>query len=161
MLEKLHDGWEVEEKTCIMDQKLNLKVTLWMKNREKSLQSGWKTKDEKMKKKWNDKFFHSKTSKTFKALQLPWMLLDLWKCGQRLQGKCDLNFLFIWKLCSWSFFSPRQLEFNLTIEMKSSCPKKASQDPPFLRWFYEMNPLKFVHYGGRGHLRKKMAIETN
>ncbi len=49
MLENLHDGWKVEKKkTCIMDEKLNLKVTLWMKNRGKVRQM-----DEKlMMKKW-------------------------------------------------------------------------------------------------------------
>jgi hypothetical protein len=127
MLEKLHDGWEVKGKTYIMDEKLNLNVTLWMENREKV----WKMDEKLMMKKWSDKFFHSKNSKAFKALQLPWMLLDLWKCSQCLQGKCDLNFFFIWELCSCSFFSPRQFDFNLTIEMKSSYTKKASQDWPF------------------------------
>ncbi len=46
MLEKLHDAWEVEEKTCIMDERLNLKVTLWVKKREKVCKvdekKGWK-----------------------------------------------------------------------------------------------------------------------
>lgn len=35
-----------------------------------------------------------KLLKLFKALQLPWMLLDLWKCSQCFQRKCDLNFFF-------------------------------------------------------------------
>ncbi len=59
MLEKLH-GWEVEEKTCIMDEKLNLKVTIWMKNRGKVCKMDQKIRMKKWKI-WDDKFFHSKT----------------------------------------------------------------------------------------------------
>jgi hypothetical protein len=73
----------------------------------------------KEKRKRNDKFFHCKTSKTFKALQLPWMLLDLWKCSQRHQGKCDLNLLFIWKLSS--------CPFSLLGNLSSTWPWKWSQ----------------------------------
>jgi len=65
MLEKIHDGWEVEEKTCIIDEKLNLKVTLWMKNREKVCKMDEKLRMKKWKKKWDENFFHLKTSKTF------------------------------------------------------------------------------------------------
>lgn len=56
MLEKIHDGWEVEEKTCIIDEKLNLKVTLWMKNREKVCKMDEKVRMKKWKKKMRWKF---------------------------------------------------------------------------------------------------------